>query len=49
MNASLRFALIFREGTDMASTVLRAILTDVQFWVPAVVLVIGLALLAWLI
>jgi len=27
---------------------LRAILTDVQFWIPVGVLVIGIALLAWL-
>ena len=32
----------------MTSPVTRAVLTDVQFWVPAVVLVVGLALLAWL-
>jgi hypothetical protein len=32
----------------MTSWVIKAILTDIQFWVPAVVLVIGLALLAWL-
>jgi len=27
---------------------LKAILTDVQFWIPVGVLVIGIALLAWL-
>jgi hypothetical protein len=26
----------------------KAVLTDIQFWVPLVVLVLGLALLAWL-
>jgi hypothetical protein len=27
---------------------LKAILTDVQFWIPAGVLLLGIALLAWL-
>lgn len=27
---------------------LKAIVTDVQFWIPVTVLVIGVALLAWL-
>ncbi len=32
----------------MTTRVVRAILTDIQFWVPVVVLILGLALLAWL-
>ncbi len=32
----------------MTIRVLKAILTDIQFWVPVVVLILGLALLAWL-
>lgn len=27
---------------------LKAILTDIQFWIPVVVLAVGIALLAWL-
>jgi hypothetical protein len=32
----------------MPSSVIKAILTDLQFWVPVVVLIMGLMLLAWL-
>lgn len=32
----------------MAIGVIRAILTDLQFWVPVVVLILGLMILAWL-
>lgn len=32
----------------MTVRVIRAILTDLQFWIPVVVLVLGLAILAWL-
>jgi hypothetical protein len=32
----------------MTSSVIKAILTDLQFWVPVVVLIMGLMLLAWL-
>ncbi len=32
----------------MTIRVVKTILTDIQFWVPVVVLILGLALLAWL-
>jgi len=32
----------------MTSPVIKAVLTDLQFWVPVAVLIIGLVLLAWL-
>jgi hypothetical protein len=32
----------------MTIGVIRAILTDLQFWVPLVVLILGLVILAWL-
>jgi len=32
----------------MTISVIKAVLTDLQFWVPVVVLIIGLLLLAWL-
>jgi hypothetical protein len=32
----------------MPASVIKAVLADVQFWVPVAVLVFGLVLLAWL-
>jgi len=32
----------------MTVRVIKEILTDLQFWVPVVVLILGLAILAWL-
>jgi len=36
------------EATLTFSATIKAILTDVQFWIPAVVLALGVALLVWL-
>ena len=42
----LRFGRMGR--TEMKRHVVKAILTDVQFWVPFIVLALGVALLAYL-
>jgi hypothetical protein len=41
-------SVLAQERMNMPPSVIKAVITDVQFWVPVVVLIFGLALLAWL-